>query len=161
DFPLSNPEQAAAGGNCDAFVSKVTILSGIQVNPGGLIFPSSSKGSTSQPETVVITNGDNSQTISSVTLGGTDPGHFAISANNCVTTLNPGQQCSISVTFSPVAIGSRTANFTIQSTAPNNPLVVTLSGTTSTLTFNPTTLAFGNEPNSVPSAPKPIIVTNN
>ena len=161
DFPLSNPEQAASGGNCDAFVSKVTILSGLIVNPGGLIFPSSSLGSTSQPETVVITNGDTSQTISSVTRGGTDPGDFAISANNCVVTLSPGQQCSISVTFSPVAIGTRTANLTIQSSAPNNPLVVTLSGTTSTLTFTPSTLAFGNEPTSVASAPKSIVVQNN
>ena len=49
DFPLSNPLQSNPGGNCDAFISKVSILNGIALNPAGLVFPAQSLGTTSQP----------------------------------------------------------------------------------------------------------------
>src|SRR6185369_15955035 len=58
DFPLTNPEQASSGGNCDAFISKVSVLDGIILNPNGLIFQSLNVGATSQPQTVTLTTGD-------------------------------------------------------------------------------------------------------
>ena len=35
DFPLANPLQAAPGGNCDAFISKVEILARARAQSGG------------------------------------------------------------------------------------------------------------------------------
>src|SRR5438445_5878132 len=63
DFPLTNPEQAGSGGNCDAFVSKVSILNGIILNPTGLVFQSLNVGATSLPQTVTLTTGDSSVAI--------------------------------------------------------------------------------------------------
>ena len=52
NFPVSNPEQVAPGGDCDAFVSKISILDGIQLNPSSLVFAAQSLDTTSAPETV-------------------------------------------------------------------------------------------------------------
>src|SRR5581483_10728388 len=162
DFPQSNPEQAAPGGNCDAFITKVSILSGIVANPAGLLFPSLSLGSTSTPQLVTITNGDANQTISSVSLGGQNAADFSINPpTNCIRALSPGQQCTISVIFSPTAIGSRVATVSVASGAPGSPLVINLSGTTSTLSLSPTNLSFGNQQVGVASSSKSITATNN
>ena len=59
DFPLANPLQPTYGGNCDAFISEVSILQGIALNPAGLVFPTQSLGTPSAPQTVTLTNGDN------------------------------------------------------------------------------------------------------
>jgi hypothetical protein len=160
DFPLSNPLQAAPGGNCDAFISKVTIQTGLAFNPAGLVFPPQSLGTTSQTETVTITNGDLPQTISNIAMTGANPSDF-LESNNCVTSLAPGAQCTISVTFTPAGAGNRKASITITDSAPGSPQVVNLSGTTSTLTLSASTLAFGNQPIGVASSSQSIIATNN
>ena len=46
DFPLANPLQAVPGGNCDAYVSKVSILTGFALNPLGLVFSAESLNAT-------------------------------------------------------------------------------------------------------------------
>ena len=116
NFPVSNPEQASPGGNCDAFVSKVSILNGIQLNPAALTFPAQSLNTTSAPQTVTLTNGDNPLTISSITLGGTNAGRRSRfpSASTCVapSSLDPGTKCTIIVTFSPTTPGVRKATIT-------------------------------------------------
>ena len=89
DFPLANPLQAAPGGNCDAFISKVEILAGIELNPAGLVFPAQSLGSTSQPQIVTLTNGDAPQTISNIMVVGDDPQDFT-ETNTCAGSLPPG-----------------------------------------------------------------------
>ncbi len=66
DFPLSNPLQASAGGNCDAFISKISILGGIAINPAGLVFPAQSLGTNSQPQTVTLTNTND---VAAITIG--------------------------------------------------------------------------------------------
>ena len=82
DFPLSNPLQAVPGGNCDAYVAKVSILAGFALNPAGLVFPAQSLNTTSQPQTLTLTNGDSLQTISSITISGTNSGDFT-ETNTC------------------------------------------------------------------------------
>ena len=108
DFPLANPVQSNPGGNCDAFISKVSILAGIAINPSGLTFPTLSLGATSLPQTVTITNGDNPLTISSISVTGADPGDFA-STNTCGASLPVGGTCTVSATFIPTAQGIRKA----------------------------------------------------
>src|SRR5665213_2786604 len=46
DFPLANPLQGVPGGNCDAYVAKVSILAGFALNPAGLVFPAQSLNTT-------------------------------------------------------------------------------------------------------------------
>src|SRR6185437_11667688 len=108
DFPLANPEQPASGGNCDAFVSKIEILSGLELNPAGLIFNGQSLKTTSQPQIVTVTDGDAAQTIDKITITGNDSGDFA-EIDTCTGSISPGGQCTISVTFTPQASGIRKA----------------------------------------------------
>jgi len=159
DFPLANPLQAAPGGNCDAFVSKVEILAGIELNPAGLVFPAQSLGSTSQPQIVTLTNGDAAQTIANIMIVGDDSQDFS-ETNTCNASLPPGSQCTISVTFTPTVSGIRKASVAITDTAPGSPQVLNLTGSTSTLTLSATSLSFGNQQLGVPGTPQSITATN-
>ena len=167
DFPLANPFQAAPGGNCDAFVSKIEILSGLQLNPAGLVFSGQSLSTTSQPQVVTITNGDNAQTIGSITITGPNPGDtpgdFA-EMTTCGTSLTPGAQCTISVTFTPMAAGIRKAQINVPCPTCGTSgitYVLNLTGTSSTLTLSPANLAFPNQQVGVPGTAQSIIATNN
>jgi len=159
DFPLANPLQAAPGGNCDAFVSKVEILAGIELNPAGLVFPAQSLGSTSQPQIVTLTNGDATQTITNIMIVGDDPQDFS-ETNTCGASLSPGTQCTISVTFTPSVAGIRKASVAITDSAPGSPQVLNLTGSTSTLTLSATSLSFGNQQLGVAGTPQSITATN-
>jgi hypothetical protein len=159
DFPLANPLQAAPGGNCDAFISKVEILAGIELNPAGLVFPAQSLGSTSQPQIVTLTNGDAPQTITNIMVVGDDPQDFT-ETNTCIGSLPPGGPCTISVTFTPTVAGIRKASVAITDSAPGSPQVLNLTGSTSTLTLSKTSLPFGNQQLGVPGTPQSITATN-
>jgi hypothetical protein len=161
DFPLTNPEQASSGGNCDAFVSKVSILNGIILNPNGLIFQSLNVGASSQPQTVTLTTGDSSVAISSITMSGANPGDFA-QTTNCGATVPSGTQCTFSVTFAPTAVGLRKANLNIADSENGNPTthVVALTGSTSTVQLSASSLTFTAQSIGTTSAPQTITVTN-
>lgn len=162
DFPLANPLQAAPGGNCDAFVSKVEILNGIELNPSGLLFNGQSLNTTSQPQVVTLTNGDSPQTITSIMVIGPNNGDFSETTTCPIgSVLPPGALCTISVTFTPSAAGIRKAQIQIMDSAPGSPQVLDLTGTTSTLSLSQSNLPFGEQHVGVTSAPLPIIATNN
>lgn len=161
DFPLANPEQVTPGGNCDAFVSKVSILSGIQLNPAGLVFPAQSLGTPSQPQTVTLTNGDNPLTIASIAVTGANAGDFA-ETTTCGASLPRGAQCTITVIFTPSAAGIRKASVTITDNAPGSPQVLNLNGQSSTLTLSASSLSFGNQQvGTTSSNPQSVVATNN
>jgi hypothetical protein len=159
DFPLANPLQAVPGGNCDSYVAKVSILAGFALNPAGLVFPAQSLNTTSGSQTITVTNGDNAQTISGITISGINSGDFA-QTNTCGSGLAVGATCTITVTFTPQVTGLRKASLTITDSAPGSPQVVNLSGSTSTVTLSVSNLAFGNQPIGATSAPQAITATN-
>jgi hypothetical protein len=165
DFPLSNPEQVSPAGNCDAFVSKVSILNGIQVNPAGLVFSAQSLGTTSQSQVVTITNGDNPITLSSIGISPTSPNPADFTAaTTCTGSLLPGGQCTITVSFTPQGAGLRKASIPITATGNglSQNVVVTLNGQASTLTLSASSLAFASQQVGLTPAPTlPITVTNN
>lgn len=159
DFPVANAEQVSSHGNCDAFVSKVSILSGIALNPAGLVFPAQSLNTTSAAESVTLTNGDSTLTSLSIALGGTNAGDFA-ETTTCAAPLAAGATCTITATFSPTATGVRKATITLTDSAPGSPQVINLTGTTSTLTLSASSLNFGSVAAGSTSAPQTIIATN-
>jgi hypothetical protein len=64
--------------------------------------------------TVVLTNDQKTTlAISSVTLGGTDPGDFT-AKSACGTSRKAGWDCTITVTFTPTVTGARTATLNIK-----------------------------------------------
>jgi hypothetical protein len=86
-------------------------------------------GSTSGPLTAVLTsNMSGPLTISSVQIIGTNPGDF-VQTNNCPSTLASGGTCSITVTFTPLATGKRTAKIAVTDSANNSPQTIFLKGT--------------------------------
>lgn len=159
DFPLANPLQAVPGGNCDAYVAKVSILAGFALNPAGLVFPAQSLNTTSQSQTVTVTNGASAQTISSIAISGVNASDYA-ETTTCGSGLAAGATCTITVTFTPTASGLRKASLTITDNAPGSPQVVNLSGNTSTVTLSSSSLAYGFQQVGVPSAPQSVTMTN-
>jgi hypothetical protein len=78
-------------------------------------------------ETVVLANDQStSLAITSITLGGTDPGDFS-ETSNCGTSRKAGWDCTITVTFKPTATGARTAALNIKDAVGTQ--VVQLNGT--------------------------------
>jgi len=99
------------------------------LSPGTLTFASQSAHTSSQGQIVTLTNGGTTAlTISSITLGGANPGDFS-QTNMCGGSLAAGANCLITVTFTPTSGGSRTALLSIADNANPSPQTVSLTGT--------------------------------
>ena len=95
-----------------------------------LDFGTRALGSPSPQQSIVVTNtGGASLVIGVNSLGGANAGDFAIAADGCAgQTLAPALSCTIAVFFTPQTVGPRTASYTINSNASNNPTLVALTG---------------------------------
>jgi hypothetical protein len=95
-------------------------------------FPVTNLNATASQSYVQLTNaGTGAITIAGASISGTNPTDFAISQNTCPVppaTLATGASCYIYATFSPQAIGNRTATLSISSNALGSPQAVTLTG---------------------------------
>jgi hypothetical protein len=104
---------------------------GIGVSPTSIGFGSVTLGTVSMVKTVTITStGWNGPlNVSSLTVGGTNPGDFTIVADGCSgASLNPGASCTAKLIFEPLRTGARAATLSIAHNA-GAPSVVSLSGT--------------------------------
>src|SRR5262249_31988857 len=83
----------------------------VSVSPTTLTYAAQATGTTSAPQTVTATNtGNASLTISSTALGGANAADYLKATDGCSgVTLAAGGSCSVSVAFSPVVAGTRTA----------------------------------------------------
>lgn len=121
---VANP---APGGGLSAPLSFSIIAASpvASLNPTSLVFGSQTVGSSSTALVITFTNsGGSPLTISAVQSSG----DFAESST-CLSTLAPLASCTISVTFTPTATGSRRATVTVTDSATNSPQTVPLSGT--------------------------------
>ena len=104
-------------------------LPSVTLSPGSLSFATTSQGSISPAQSVTITNsGAATLRISSVLSGGSNTGDFQVSSA-CSNPVPVAATCNITVTFSPLGAGQRTANITIMDDAPDSPQSVQLTGT--------------------------------
>lgn len=116
-------------------------------------------GMTSAPQTVTVTNnGGSSLSIEAMTLTGNNPGDFAYTSA-CGTTLLPGASCTISVTFKPTAINTRTATLNIPF-GGSGQASVQLSGVGTAVWLSPSKLNLGSETVGQVSSPLTIRLTN-
>ncbi len=106
--------------------SPAASLSASTVNFGSQMLNTTS----TTPQKVVLTNSGNaSLSITSISIGGTDPSEFTLSPSNpCGSTVAQGSSCTIQVNFKPTSSGSQSATMTITDNAPNSPQVVALTG---------------------------------
>jgi hypothetical protein len=145
-------------------------LSGTGTSPAvTLSVPSLSFGNeglsvTSAGLTETVTNaGTGNLVISTATLGGTNVGDFAKSADTCTgATVAASGTCAVTVTFTPLATGSLTASLTFTDNASGSPQTVVVSGTGTppTLSFSSPGVAFGNQALGVTSAAQTETITN-
>ncbi len=100
----------------------------VSLSPNSLAFGSQSVNTTSAPQTVNLTNsGNTTLNITSISIGGTNGGDFAQS-NTCGASVASGGGCTISVTFTPSATGTRVGTLTITDNASGSPQTVSLTG---------------------------------
>jgi hypothetical protein len=134
-FPTMNPLQPFLFGPGDAFVAKISANpSDITLFPLHLDFRNQPMGVPSNPQVSVLNNtGGTSLTIRSISVTGTNSGDFG-QTNDCGASLQPGASCSITVTFTPTAIGNRSAAVKIVDSAPRQWVSLTGLGLLDTVT---------------------------
>lgn len=132
------------------------------MEPVNLAFGQENVGSTSTPQTVAFSNtGNASLSVSSFAFGGTNAGEFA-QTNNCASTVAPGASCHLNVTFTPAAVGSRSALLAITDNASDSPQNVSLTGTgvQPLVILTPSSVSFGPEALVTESAPQIVPLSN-
>jgi hypothetical protein len=123
----------------NAYNSPQTVaLSGTVINPlasfstTSLSFGTQKVGTSSAAKAVTLKNrGTTALSITSIAIAGTNPGDFT-EVNNCPLAapwLAPAASCTINVTFTPTAKGSRSGKVVITDNALLSPQVISLSGT--------------------------------
>src|SRR5581483_4561227 len=129
------------------------------LSPSSLAFGAQTVGTSTASQAVTLTNSGNmALSISALTAAG----DFS-QTNNCGTSLNAGTSCTISVVFSPTALGSRTGSLSLTSNSNNNPAPVSLSGTglASVAAFSPSSLIFASQSVGSSSTAQAVTLTNN
>jgi len=141
----------------------MTSAPSVTLSAASLTFPSQSTGSTSTAQTVTLTNaGTAALSITSISASG----DFA-EAQTCGSSVATGATCTISVTFTPTAAGSRTGALTITDNASGSPQTVALSGTGTppvvaapAVTLSPTSLSFASQMDGTTSAAQTVTLTD-
>jgi len=168
DLPTTQAAlQSVYDGSTDAFIAKISPVSApaVALSPNSLQFTATTVSSTSSAQTILLRNmGSDALSISSIT----STGDFAQS-NDCGGSVPAAGYCTISVTFTPTAQGSRPGSVVIDDDAAGAPHNVTLygvgeggsSGTPAPYAaYSATSLAFPNVPVGRSSAPQSVTLTN-
>jgi hypothetical protein len=119
-------------------------------------------GHTSAPQTVTVTNvSSHSVTFTSIV----NSGDF-FQSHSCPTTpatLNAGQNCTITVTLTPSAAGTRNGAITLTDNDPGSPtqtIALTGIGTTNAITLLPHSLSFSGQTPGTSSSPMSVTLYN-
>jgi len=130
----------------------------IVLNPITLTFPSTNVNATSTAQNITISNtGGTTATLQTPSA----TGNFHIAANTCGPTLNANTGCTVSLTFTPTASGTRTGTFTLTDDAGTQTASLTGIGTApATDALSPLTLTFAAQQLTTSSAPQQITLTN-
>ena len=120
DNAAGSPQAVSLSGSGTASVASVS--------PTSLTFTGQTVGATSAAQSVTLSNSGNAAlSVSGLALSGSNPGDF-VQSNNCGASVAAGANCTISITFTPSATGSRTAALSIADNAAGSPQAVSLSG---------------------------------
>src|SRR5207244_877496 len=134
----------------------------VSLSPTSLTFASQTVSSTSAAQAVALQNGTSSAlSITSIAFTGANSGDFA-QTNNCGASLAAGASCSIDVTFTPTAIGARSATLTVTDNASNTPQTASVTGTGAGLPgLSPSPVpSFGNQNVGATSAAQVVTLSN-
>jgi hypothetical protein len=96
-------------------------------NPSSLNFGTIKVGKSSTQSVMLSNTGTTALTIGSISVTGTNA-HDFVKSSACPSSLAPNTSCTVSVTFTPSATGSRSANLTLSDNAALGTLIAPLSG---------------------------------
>ena len=151
-------EQAALSGS-----GNVAPVPQVVISPTSLSFGNQNVGTVSAAQTINLSNtGTASLNILSIWLTGANSGDFGISTT-CGSVLAASSSCSVSVTFSPLAAGSRAASLMFTDSVASSPQSVSLSGTgiqSAGVSFSASSLTFPSQAVGTASAPTTLTLTN-
>jgi len=154
-----NPNPPAANARITPAPIKAGPYAGatLVANPTSLAFGAQAVATVSAAQTVTVTNaGTGAADLSSITTGNPD---FAIQSSTCTASLAIGGRCSVGITFTPSAAGSRTGALSF-----GGLLAVPVTGTGTiagpALAAAPPSLDFGAVTVGVPSAPQTVTLGN-
>jgi hypothetical protein len=128
------------------------------LNPGTLTFVATAVGSQSAPGDVTVSN---TGTVSIPLATPQITGDFALSANTCGATLAANTGCTLSVTFTPTASGTRTGTLTVSSGSVTATTLLSGIGIApATDTLSPASLTFAAQTVGTVSPTQPVTLTN-
>jgi hypothetical protein len=138
------------------------IAAAVAFSPGSLTFADQTVGTSSAASVVKLTNaGTAALTISGISITGANSGDF-VETNNCPASVAVGASCSVSVTFTPTASGTRSASISVTDGASGSPQSVPLTGTgiAPVAGLSPGSVVFANQPVGSGSAASVITLSN-
>lgn len=97
----------------------------VSIAPTSLDFGDQAVGVTSAPRTVTVTNVGTLPTVATADI--LVPANGFARTSNCVT-LQPGDSCAFSVTFTPAALGPASSQLVIFDPMPGGPQLIALTG---------------------------------
>lgn len=133
----------------------------VALSTTALTFPSTGLGARSEVKTVGVSN--NGSAV--LALDGISASGDFSETSTCGTALAPGATCTIAVTFTPTAPGTRGGTITITDSAPGSPHSVVLAGTGTGfvgphLVTSPAAVMFGARTVGVPGGTLDVTVMN-
>ena len=137
-------------------------LTSATVAPDSLAFATQAEYTTSAAQAVTLTNTGG---IALVLTAPAITGDFVVSdPNQCIgTAINTNQGCAVEVTFSPMALGSRSGVLTLQGNIATGNITVPLSGTGAAppqVTLSPQSINFGPVENGTQSTAQQVTAAN-
>jgi trimeric autotransporter adhesin len=139
----------------------------VSLNAASLAFNTQVIATSSAAQSVTLTNsGSAALVLSSLTVTGTAAADFTRGGTCTPTgTVAIGSSCTLDFTFTPGAVGARSATLTVASNASNGNAVLSLSGTgsaapTPSVTLAPAAVNFGSQTIGVASPVSAITLTN-
>lgn len=162
-----SPFNAGASTNCCGGLAISGSPTQAVSGPSVSIFPSTANfssvvGVTSPTQVFSIVNtGDQLLALNSISIAGTNASSFS-QTNTCLATLAANANCSVSINFTPTAVGALTANLQVADNAPGSPQTLVLNGTGvapgPAVTFSPSALSFPSTNQGSSSVPQTLTV---
>ena len=137
----------------------------VSLSASSLTFTSQTVGTSRAAQTVTLANtGNASLNLTSIAVTGTNSGDFA-QTNNCGSSVAAGANCTISVTFTPTAPGTRSSSLSITDNASGSPQSVSLTGTGAAasapvVSLSASSLAFASQTVGTTSAAQSVTLSN-
>ena len=141
----------------------LSVSPNMSLSPAGLSFSTESVGASSPEQIVTVTNvGGADLSVSTITLGGVNPGEFTRGTDTCTGPVAPAGSCTVKVRFAPTSTGNKTATLTFASNAPGSPHTITLTGTgvQATMSVAPNPVVFPGQLVRTSGSEQKVLITN-